>query len=95
MVKRLTAQDQDQEVKECAIFATGLVISILGDRLQSELPTSLNLLLDRLRNEITRLTAVKVCVRSKLSTLICLVSVRGCLRWGFLVCIIYILRIGL
>ncbi|CAM6099751.1 unnamed protein product [Calypogeia fissa] len=57
--KRLTAQDQDQEVKECAISCMGLVISILGDQLKSELGTCLPLLLERLRNEITRLTAVK------------------------------------
>ncbi|KAL3700206.1 hypothetical protein R1sor_018228 [Riccia sorocarpa] len=57
--KRLTAQDQDQEVKECAISCMGLVISILGDQLKNELGTCLPLLLDRLRNEITRLTAVK------------------------------------
>ncbi|XP_024525263.1 cullin-associated NEDD8-dissociated protein 1 isoform X2 [Selaginella moellendorffii] len=59
ILKRLTAQDQDQEVKECAIFCMGLVVSILGDKLERELPVSLSLLLDRLRNEITRLTAVK------------------------------------
>ncbi|KAG0632469.1 hypothetical protein M758_1G330700 [Ceratodon purpureus] len=57
--KRLTAQDQDQEVKECAISCMGLVISILGDHLKKELGTCLPLLLERLRNEITRLTAVK------------------------------------
>jgi cullin-associated NEDD8-dissociated protein 1 len=49
-----------QEVKECAISCMGLVISILGDHLKKELGTCLPLLLDRLRNEITRLTAVKV-----------------------------------
>lgn len=59
VVKRLTAQDQDQEVKECAITCMGLIVSILGDCLTSELNTCLPLLLDRLRNEITRLTAVK------------------------------------
>ncbi|XP_024383560.1 cullin-associated NEDD8-dissociated protein 1 isoform X1 [Physcomitrium patens] len=57
--KRLTAQDQDQEVKECAISCMGLVTSILGDHLKKELNTCLPLLLERLRNEITRLTAVK------------------------------------
>jgi cullin-associated NEDD8-dissociated protein 1 len=57
--KRLTAQDQDQEVKECAISCMGLVISILGDQLKKELGMCLPLLMERLRNEITRLTAVK------------------------------------
>ncbi|CAI5988630.1 unnamed protein product [Closterium sp. NIES-64] len=59
VMKRLTAQDQDLEVKECAIGCMGLLVSILGDHLQSHLATCLPLLLDRLRNEITRLTAVK------------------------------------
>eukprot|EP00897_Mesotaenium_endlicherianum_P010551 jgi/Mesen1/9524/ME000637S08970 len=59
ILKRLTAQDQDQEVKECAIACMGSAISILGDYLKPELGTCLALLLDRLRNEITRLTAVK------------------------------------
>eukprot|EP00250_Pteridium_aquilinum_P018481 c24109_g1_i1 orf=324-4016(+) len=59
ILKRLTAQDQDQEVKECAIYCMGLVIAILGDHLKRELGTCLPVLLERLRNEITRLTAVK------------------------------------
>eukprot|EP00246_Nothoceros_aenigmaticus_P008850 TRINITY_DN2398_c0_g2_i1.p1 TRINITY_DN2398_c0_g2~~TRINITY_DN2398_c0_g2_i1.p1 ORF type:complete len:1034 (-),score=241.13 TRINITY_DN2398_c0_g2_i1:61-2811(-) len=59
ILKRLTAQDQDQEVKECAIWCMGLVISTLGDQLTKEMSVCLPLLLDRLRNEITRLTAVK------------------------------------
>eukprot|EP00850_Spirogloea_muscicola_P001276 SM000004S15146 [mRNA] locus=s4:1584727:1593967:+ [translate_table: standard] len=58
-MKRLTAQDQDQEVKECAITCMCLIISILGDNLKRELKTCLPLLLDRLRNEITRQTVVK------------------------------------
>ena len=57
---RLTNQDQDQEVKECAITCMGLVISTFGDNLTAELPTSLPVLVDRMGNEITRLTAVKV-----------------------------------
>lgn len=59
ILKRLTAQDQDQEVKECAIYCMGLVIAILGDHLKRELGACLPVLLERLRNEITRLTAVK------------------------------------
>lgn len=55
----LTNQDQDQEVKECAISCMGLVISTFGDNLRGELPACLRVLVDRMGNEITRLTAVK------------------------------------
>lgn len=59
ILKRLANQDQDQEVKECAICCMGLVISTFGDNLQKELPSCLPVLVDRMGNEITRLTAVK------------------------------------
>ncbi|GLJ25166.1 hypothetical protein SUGI_0481390 [Cryptomeria japonica] len=59
ILMRLANQDQDQEVKECAISCMGLVISTFGDNLQVELPACLPLLVDRMGNEITRLTAVK------------------------------------
>lgn len=49
-----------QEVKECAISCMSLVVSTFGDSLQRELPACLPILVDRMGNEITRLTAVKV-----------------------------------
>ncbi|KAK1434531.1 hypothetical protein QVD17_00278 [Tagetes erecta] len=59
IMSRLTNQDQDQEVKECAISCMGLVVSTFGDYLTTELPACLPVLVDRMGNEITRLTAVK------------------------------------
>lgn len=56
---RLDAQDQDQEVKECAIETMGLTICHLGDACAEALPGTMPVLLERLRNEITRITAVK------------------------------------
>ncbi|KAJ8923621.1 hypothetical protein NQ315_010200 [Exocentrus adspersus] len=56
---RLRTADIDQEVKEKAISTMGQVVCNLGDHLKSELPYCLPLFLDRLRNEITRLTTVK------------------------------------
>lgn len=56
---RLRTADIDQEVKEKAISTMGQVICNLGDHLKEELPCCLPLFLDRLRNEITRLTTVK------------------------------------
>lgn len=56
---RLRATDLDQEVKERAIACMGHLMAHLGDRLGVDLEPSLLLLLDRLRNEITRLPAVK------------------------------------
>ncbi|TYI77970.1 hypothetical protein E1A91_D06G178000v1 [Gossypium mustelinum] len=59
IMSRLTNQDQDQEVKECAITCMGLVISTFGDNLGTELHACLPVLVDRMGNEITRLTTVK------------------------------------
>jgi len=59
---RLKAADIDQEVKERAISCMGQIVAHLGDSLQADLPTCLPILLERLRNEITRLTAVKALI---------------------------------
>uniref|UniRef100_A0A914VPW0 TATA-binding protein interacting (TIP20) domain-containing protein n=1 Tax=Plectus sambesii TaxID=2011161 RepID=A0A914VPW0_9BILA len=56
---KLRTADIDQEVKEKAIAATGLLIATFGDYLSDELGACLPILLDRLRNEMTRLTTVK------------------------------------
>ncbi|XP_044761676.1 cullin-associated NEDD8-dissociated protein 1 [Coccinella septempunctata] len=56
---RLKAADIDQEVKEKAISTMGQIICNFGDELQHELPTCLPIYIDRLKNEITRLTCVK------------------------------------
>ena len=56
---RLRATDIDQEVKERAISCMGQIVSNMGDALGSELNNCLPIFLERLKNEITRLTAVK------------------------------------
>lgn len=56
---RLKASDIDQEVKERAISTMGQIICNLGDCLRKQLSECLPLFLDRLKNEITRLTTVK------------------------------------
>ncbi|KAL4655065.1 hypothetical protein ACB092_01G424200 [Castanea dentata] len=48
-----------EEVKECAISCMGRVVATFGDNLSTELPACLPVLVDRMGNEITRLTAVK------------------------------------
>uniref|UniRef100_A0A3B3VP65 TATA-binding protein interacting (TIP20) domain-containing protein n=1 Tax=Poecilia latipinna TaxID=48699 RepID=A0A3B3VP65_9TELE len=58
-MKRLKATDIDQEVKERAISCMGHMVCHLGDHLGTELQGVLGIFLDRLKNEITRLTAVK------------------------------------
>lgn len=58
-LKRLKATDIDQEVKERAISCMGHMVCYLGDHLGSELQGVLSIFLERLKNEITRLTAVK------------------------------------
>ncbi|RHZ77030.1 hypothetical protein Glove_186g52 [Diversispora epigaea] len=56
---RLSTTDADQEVKERSIMCLGVLISQTGDNLQEQLKTCMPLLLERLRNEVTRLTTVK------------------------------------
>jgi cullin-associated NEDD8-dissociated protein 1 len=58
-LKRLTATDIDQEVKERAITCMGQIVANLGDMLSNELSNCLPLYVLRMNNEITRLTTVK------------------------------------
>uniref|UniRef100_A0A672G9E0 Cullin-associated and neddylation-dissociated 2 (putative) n=1 Tax=Salarias fasciatus TaxID=181472 RepID=A0A672G9E0_SALFA len=58
-MKRLKATDIDQEVKERAISCMGHMVCYLGDHLKTELSDILSIFLERLKNEITRLTAVR------------------------------------
>lgn len=66
---RLRAADIDQEVKERAIAAMGQLLCHLGDSLEGELPVCLPIFLERLRNEITRLTTVKALTKVAASPL--------------------------
>jgi cullin-associated NEDD8-dissociated protein 1 len=66
---RLKASDIDQEVKERAIACMGQIVASLGDLLNDKLKDCLPIFLDRLKNEITRLTAVKALIRIAASEL--------------------------
>jgi len=59
VLHRLRATDIDQEVKETAITAMATLLGHLGFYIENEWPTCIPIFLDRLKNEITRLTAVK------------------------------------
>lgn len=56
-------------MKECAITCIGIILATLGDDLAAELPNALSLLLDKLRNEITRIYSVKAISRIATSKL--------------------------
>ena len=66
---RLKASDIDQEVKERAIGCMGQIVASLGDYLNDKMKDCLPIFLDRLKNEITRLTAVKALMRIAASEL--------------------------
>lgn len=59
VMMRLAAHDIDQEIKECAIEAMGLIVSTLGDCMGHKLPQVLPILMERLQNEITRAATLK------------------------------------
>jgi len=57
--QKLAVHDQDQDVKEAAIICMANFISHLGDYVSEELGSCFSVLIERLHNEITRLSAVK------------------------------------
>eukprot|EP00611_Tribonema_gayanum_P000986 TRINITY_DN1074_c0_g1_i3.p1 TRINITY_DN1074_c0_g1~~TRINITY_DN1074_c0_g1_i3.p1 ORF type:complete len:839 (+),score=442.73 TRINITY_DN1074_c0_g1_i3:116-2632(+) len=59
VLSRLSAHDIDQEIKECAIGAMGVLLAHMGPALGPQLPAVLALLMDRLRNEITRVATLR------------------------------------
>jgi cullin-associated NEDD8-dissociated protein 1 len=62
VLSRLSAQDIDQEIKECAISSMGKLMSHAGDELGAQLPTVLGLLQRRLENETTRSATLKTLI---------------------------------
>lgn len=58
-LQKLKSTEVDQEVKERAIACMGQIIANMGDFLKAELNTCLPIFLERLRNEVTRLSSVK------------------------------------
>lgn len=59
VMDRLEIQDIDQDVKESAINTMGLIVANLGDSAEVKLSRTLPVLVERLDNEITRLTTCK------------------------------------
>lgn len=60
---KLRLNDIDQEVKERAIASTGILLSTFGSKLAHHLNEVLPVLLDRLKNEMTRqITVQSFCV---------------------------------
>lgn len=56
---QLQGRDLDQEVTEASIGCTAAMVALLGDVLQHEVPQSLQVLLERTSNEVTRVAAVR------------------------------------
>jgi cullin-associated NEDD8-dissociated protein 1 len=59
LLPRLKQLDIDLEILESSITTTGILFSILGDKLTNELPGVLELLHDRMENEVTRTSTLK------------------------------------
>lgn len=75
---RLRATDIDQEVKEKAIITMGTVMCHFGDFLKGKVKECVPILVERMRNEITRLTAVKAIRRIASSPL--KIEINYCLK---------------
>jgi cullin-associated NEDD8-dissociated protein 1 len=63
-LRRLTAQDQDSEVKEASLSCVGATVALYGSALGTDrLAAVAPVLCDRLSNEITRLATVRALIR--------------------------------
>ena len=64
--KRFAENDIDQEIKECSILAMGDIIATAGDKCANECENNnvFPILLERLRNEVTRMAALKTITKS-------------------------------
>jgi cullin-associated NEDD8-dissociated protein 1 len=58
-LQKLKSPEVDQEVKERAIACMGQIVSNMGDALLTEMATCLPIFMERLLNEVTRLSSVK------------------------------------
>lgn len=58
-LQKLWSPEVDQEVRERAIACMGQIVSNMGDVLQPELGTCLPIFMERLKNDVTRLSSVK------------------------------------
>lgn len=58
-LQKLRSPEVDQEVKERAIACMGQIISNMGDAMHAKLSTCLPIFMERLTNEVTRLSSVK------------------------------------
>lgn len=66
---RLSAHDIDQEIKECAITSMGLLLAHLTSDLHKQLPEVLGLVMERLGNEMTRMSTLKALAAVSVSPL--------------------------
>lgn len=60
---RMKKTDVDMEIKERSIFCMGQLIATFGDSMPEQLPIALNMILEKLGNESTRLTGVKALIK--------------------------------
>ena len=60
VLEKLSMTDIDQEVKQASIFSTGLILSDAGQQVDSQtVSRALELVNERMKNEVTRLTCLK------------------------------------
>lgn len=79
-LQKLKSRDVDQKFKEHAIICMGQIFSNLGDVLDTELAVCLPIFLERLRDEVTQLSAVEALIMIAESPLLLNLT-------SFLVCI--------